>query len=325
MAECRAYWVTAPGESTIRDEGLRPPGANEVLVRTLYSGISRGTESLVFAGRVPPSEFSRMRAPFQEGEFPAPVKYGYCSVGEIEEGPPELVGHRAFVLYPHQTRYVVPANALNLLPADVPAARAVLAANLETAVNGVWDAAIRPGDRVAVVGGGTVGCLAAWLARQIVGCDVHLVDINPARASIAARLGVPLSSPTDAPTEHDIVIHASGTSSGLASALAFAGFEATVIELSWYGDAAVAVPLGDVFHSKRLTLRSSQVGHVATAQRARWDHRRRMAFVLSLLRDPVLDAMITGESAFDDLPQLMPRLASGETDALCHRIVYPAP
>lgn len=324
MTECRAYWITAPETGSIRTEVLRAPAANEVRVRTLFSGISRGTESLVFSGRVPSSEFSRMRAPFQEGEFPAPVKYGYCNVGEVEDGPAELVGQRAFVLYPHQTRYVVPASALNMLPADVPASRAVLAANMETAVNGVWDAAIRPGDRVAVVGAGTVGCLAAWLAQRVIGCDVHLIDINPARSAIARRLGVQFHNAADstAPREHDIVIHASGTAQGLAASLELAGFEATVLELSWFGDTAVSVPLGGAFHAKRLTLRSSQVGSVATAQRPRWDYRRRMAFALSLLRDPVLDVLISGESAFEDMPLLMPRLASGEVDALCHRIVY---
>jgi len=288
----------------------------------MYSGISRGTESLVFQGRVPPSEFSRMRAPFQSGDFPAPVKYGYSSVGEIERGPRELQGKPAFVLYPHQTRFVVPADAAHVLPASLPPRRAVLAANMETALNGIWDAAIKPGDRVVVIGGGTVGCLAAWLAAKIPGCTVQLVDINPTRAQVALALGVGFSGPMVAGEEADVVIHSSGSSDGLALALLIAGFESTVVELSWYGDKNIPIALGGSFHARRLTLKSSQVGHVARSQRPRWDTRRRMALALSLLAHDELDALITGESAFDDLPKTMERLAGGASDTICHCIRY---
>lgn len=318
----RAFWIAEAGRGEIRTEPLPKAQAGDVLVRALYSGISRGTEALVFQGRVPQSEFSRMRAPFQAGEFPAPVKYGYASVGEIEQGPRALEGRRAFVLYPHQTRYVVPADAAHVLPDGVPPARAVLAANMETALNGVWDASIKPGDRVVVIGGGTVGCLAAWLAAKIPGCDVQLVDVNPKRADVARRLGVAFSGPMVAGEDADVVIHASGSSDGLALAMLVAGFEATVIELSWYGDRNVPIALGGSFHARRLTLKSSQVGHVAASQRPRWDHRRRMAFALSLLAHDELDALITGESAFDDLPGAMATLAATPGDTICHRIKY---
>ena len=165
--QARAFWVVAPGRGEIRGEPLRDPSADEVAVRALYSGISRGTESMVFAGRVPASERDRMAAPFQVGAFPAPVKYGYASVGTIERGPAALTGRRAFVLHPHQTCYVVPASAVHLLPDSVPPARAVLAANLETAVNGVWDAGVHVGDRVTIVGAGTVGSLVAYIAGRM--------------------------------------------------------------------------------------------------------------------------------------------------------------
>jgi len=318
----RAFWIAEAGRGEIRAEPLPPAAAGDVLVRALYSGISRGTEALVFQGRVPQSEFARMRAPFQAGEFPAPVKYGYASVGEIEQGPRELAGRRAFVLYPHQTRYVVPAGAVHVLPDAVPPARAVLAANMETALNGVWDAAIKPGDRVVVIGGGTVGCLAAWLAAKIPGTDVQLVDVNPKRAEIARRLGFGFSGPMVAGEEADVVIHSSGSADGLALAMLVAGFEATIVELSWYGDRNVPIALGGGFHARRLTLKSSQVGHVATTQRPRWDNRRRMAFALSLLAHDELDALITGESAFDDLPSAMAALAAAPGDTICHRIRY---
>jgi threonine dehydrogenase-like Zn-dependent dehydrogenase len=288
----------------------------------MYSGISRGTEALVFRGRVPPSEYDRMRAPFQAGAFPGPVKYGYASVGVVESGVRELLDRHVFCLYPHQTRYVVPAACVHVIPDAVPPRRAVLAANLETAINGLWDANPRIGDRVVVIGAGTVGSMVAWLAGRIHGCDVTLVDLNPQRAAIAAALGVRFSMPEALADTADVVIHASGSPSGLEQALRVAGFESTIVELSWYGDQAVPVPLGQSFHARRLTIRSSQVGSVASSQRARWDFRRRMSFALASLADPALDALITGESPFESLPQVMPSLADGTLDALCHRVRY---
>ncbi len=323
LVQASAFWVAEPGRGEIRREVLPDPAPGDALVRTLCSGISRGTESLVFRGEVPPSEYRAMRAPFQGGDFPGPVKYGYCSVGVVEEGPENLAGRTVFCLHPHQTRFRVPADALHPLPDEVPPGRAVLAANLETAINGLWDAAPRIGDRIAVIGAGTLGCLVAWLAGQVPGCRVELIDLNPRRAAIAAALGVGFASPDEATPESDLVIHTSGSPAGLAQGLGIAGFEATVLELSWYGTREVPLPLGQGFHRRRLTIRSSQVGSVATAQRARWDHRRRMALALSLLADPVLDQLITGEDAFDDLPAVQARLALDPGDTLMHRIRYP--
>jgi threonine dehydrogenase-like Zn-dependent dehydrogenase len=225
-------------------------------------------------------------------------------------------------LHPHQTKYIVPAVAIHVVPAGIPSGRAVLAANLETAINGVWDAAIRPGDRVIVIGGGAVGCLAAWVASKIPGCQVELVDVNPKRADVARTLGFAFAGPMVAGADADVVIHASGSADGLATAMLVAGFEATVVELSWYGDTQVTVALGGAFHARRLTLKSSQVGHVAASQRARWDTRRRMSLALSLLAHNELDVLITGESTFDDLPATMAQLVSSPGDTICHRIRY---
>ena len=277
----------------------------------------------VFRGEVPATEFQAMRAPFQEGEFPGPVKYGYASVGVVEQGPDALRGRNVFCLYPHQTRYVVPVEAVHLLPEDLPPARAVLAANMETAVNALWDAAPRVGDRIAVVGGGVVGLLVAWLAARLPGCVVELVDTLASRRAVAELLGVAFASPEEARLDADIVVHASGSAQGLATALRLAAFESTVLELSWYGDREVSLPLGAAFHSRRLTLKSSQVGHVAAAQRSRWSHARRLALALSLLREPLLDALITDSAPFDELPAVLARLDEAAPDTLCHRIDYP--
>lgn len=322
MPAVHAFWTTGPKQGELRAQALPEPGTDEVRVRARYSGISRGSESLVFSGRVPESEFERMRAPFQQGEFPFPVCYGYSSVGEVEAGDSALTGQRVFCLHPHQNCYVVPSPAVVPLPADVPASRAVLAANMETALNALWDGAPGPGDRIAVVGGGVVGLLTGALSAAIPGCEVTLVDIRPERRAPAEALGMTFAEPGDAPADCDLVFHASGNPDGLATALGCAGREARVIEISWYGDAIVPVPLGAAFHARRLTLRSSQVGQVPPARRPRWTHRRRLETAISLLADERLDILISGESGFDELPALMPRLASGEIDALCHRIRY---
>ena len=264
-----------------------------------------------------------MRCPFQDGDFPAPVKYGYASLGMVEAGAPALVGRRVFCLHPHQDRYVVPAEAVVPVPDDVPDRRAVLAANMETALNGLWDAAPLIGDRIAVVGAGTVGALMAALAAGMPGAAVEIVDIDPGRAALAAALGCRFAPPERARGEADLVIHASGSAAGLATALALAGDEATVLEMSWYGDASVPAPLGEAFHARRLSLVSSQVGAVAPARRARRSRRQRLEQALGLLASPVFDHLLSGESAFAELPQVLARLARDPAGALCHAIIYP--
>ncbi|RZU23584.1 zinc-binding alcohol dehydrogenase [Streptomyces sp. BK239] len=319
----RAFWIGSPGHGEIRDLTLPDPAHDEVVVRSLYSGVSRGTETLVFRGGVPESQHTAMRAPFQEGDFPAPVKYGYLNVGLVEEGPAELKGRTVFSLYPHQTRFVVPASAVTVVPDSVPAARAVLAGTVETAVNALWDAAPLVGDRIAVVGGGMVGCSVAALLARFPGVRVQLVDADPARAGIAEALGVGFARPEDALDGCDLVVHASATEQGLARCLELLSPEGTVIELSWYGDRRVTLPLGEAFHSRRLVIRSSQVGTVSP-RRAGRTYADRLALALDLLADPALDALVTGESGFEELPEVMPRLATGEIPALCHRVRYDA-
>ncbi|MCL6731927.1 zinc-dependent alcohol dehydrogenase [Streptomyces neyagawaensis] len=320
----RAFWLSAPGRGEIREERLAAPADGEVLVRTLYTGVSRGTETLVFSGRVPENQRATMRAPFQEGEFPAPVKYGYLSVGRVEEGPDALVGRNVFCLYPHQSHYVVPTSAVTVVPESVPAARAVLAGTVETAVNALWDAAPLVGDRIAVVGGGMVGCSVAALLAGYPGVRVQLVDADPARADIARALGVDFALPGDALGECDLVVHASASEQGLVTSLGLLAAEGTVIELSWYGDRRIALPLGEAFHSRRLTIRSSQVGTVSPAARPGRTYADRLALALELLADARFDALVTGECAFDELPDVLPRLASGELPGLCHRVRYAA-
>jgi 2-desacetyl-2-hydroxyethyl bacteriochlorophyllide A dehydrogenase len=321
----REFWVQEPGRGEIITGRLNAVGPSDVVVRNLYSGISRGTESLVFRGEVPASRYREMRAPFQAGDFPAPVKYGYISVGLVEsagDDATDLIDRVVFCLHPHQDRYVVPASAVTVLPESVPAPRAVLAANMETAVNAVWDAEISIGDRVLVVGAGVVGLLIAWLAARIPGTNVTIVDIREGRADVATGLGVHFDTAAPPAMDADVVVHASGNPEGLTTALASAGTEARVVEVSWFGDRLVAVPLGEAFHDRRLSIRSSQVGRIPPGRAPRWDFARRLAVALDLLECDALDALITGESEFDELPDVMERLAGSGGDTLCHRIRY---
>ena len=318
-----ALWTVAPGLAEIRPARAPSPAAGSVRVRALASGISRGTESLVFRGLVPESEWQRMRCPFQEGDFPFPVKYGYAVAGVIEDGPAARIGERVLCLHPHQSRFTVPSEAAFALPQGLPTERAVLGPQMETALNACWDGTPRPGDRIAVVGAGVIGCLVAYLAARVPGASVTLIDCEPSRAGLANAFGLSFAEPDGTlPQSCDLVFHASGEAEGLDLALSLAGFEATVIELSWYGSKVVPVNLGGAFHSQRLTLRASQVGAVAADRRRRWDPARRLALAISLLADARLNALISGETAFESLPGELPRIL-GRTGPLCHLVRYP--
>lgn len=309
----RAFWTVAAGRGELRDVAVPAPGRGEVLVRSLASAISRGTEALVFAGRVPPAEYQHMRAPLMDGDFPFPVKYGYAVVGRND------VGTRVFVLHPHQDVFLAPATMCVPVPDSVPTRRAVLAANMETALNIAWDAAALPAERVLVIGAGVVGLLVGWLLARIPATRVTLVDVLPERASIATRLGCGFALPDEAPGEQELVVHASASEAGLRLALTRAAFEGRIIEASWFGDAAPALPLGEAFHRRRLRLIGSQVGSIAPPMRGRRSHVERLAIALSLLEDPVLDALLEPPTRFADLAVAMPRLLAG---GLCHVITY---
>lgn len=321
-ADALALWYVSPHQAEIRSETLAVPAPHEVRVRAVAGALSRGTESLIWGGHVPPAEFERMRAPFMGGEFPFPVKYGYATVGLVQAGPADLLGQRVFSLTPHQTLFNIAANAVVPLPDDVPAERAVLAANMETALNAVWDAAPGPADRIVIVGGGVVGMLVAFLCGHLPGADVTLVDINPARASIAQALGVKFSVPQQAPLNCDVVIHCSGAPAGLTTALSLAGEEATVVEMSWYGDKVVAAPLGGAFHSRQIRLQSSQVGHISATRRPRWNYSRRLTAAIGLLNDPRLDVLLAPAVAFKDLPVNLPIILGPQSSILCQLIRY---
>lgn len=321
--EATALWIVAQDVVDLRSQPLPKARPDAVLVETLWSGISRGTERLILRGGVPASERDRMRAPHQEGEFPWPVKYGYAAVGRIVEGPGERIGETVFALHPHQDRFVVPSADAVPVPAGIPAARAVLAANMETALNIVWDAGIAPGDRVSVVGAGLVGLLVARLARRIAGTEVTIVDIDADRRAVAVSLGLDFALPGDAEGGRDVVVHASATGAGLATALSLAGEEARIVEASWYGERDIAVSLGAAFHARRLVLASSQVGAIPAARRVRWTNRRRLEKALQLLDDPDLERLVSGETDFSVLAAAYVEILAAPS-TLLHRVRYRA-
>jgi NADPH:quinone reductase-like Zn-dependent oxidoreductase len=321
----QGLWYVGVGRAELRPESVAEPAAAEVRVRALFGAVSRGTERLVFNAAVPPTQYQRMRCPHMAGAFPHPAKYGYATVGWVEAGAADLLGQIVFVLHPHQTVFTVPADAVAPVPRQVPPTRAVLAANMETALNALWDGAPGPADRIVVVGGGVVGLLVARLCARLPGTRVTVVDVEASRAEMAGAFGAAFATPEAAPQDCDLVFHASGTAAGLATALKVAGEEATIVELSWYGAGHVGAPLGEAFHSRRLRLVSSQVGQVAPSHRPRWGRTRRLAAALDLLADPVLDGLLAPAVPFGDLPARLAEILGAQADAHCPLIRYPDP
>jgi hypothetical protein len=318
-----ALWYIGPGHAEIRQERLSPLAPGTVRVRALYGAISRGTEALIAAGKVPSSEYQRMRAPHMGGSFPFPVKYGYATVGRVEAGPDGLIGRSVFVLHPHQTSFDVPIDAALPVPRDVPITRAVMAANMETALNATWDAAPIPSGPIAVVGAGVVGALVAFLCARAPGAQVTLIDINPAREKLARALGLNFAKPDNAPADCQLVVHTSADPRGLATAIDIAGDEATILEVSWYGAGVVPVRLGGAFHSRRLKIVSSQVGKVAPSRRATTSHRQRLEQAIEFLADARLDALLMPAVPFPELPQRLPDILDRKSGVLCQLIAYP--
>lgn len=320
----RALWITESGKSEMRSQQLPPRQNEQLLVRAAYGAVSRGTESLVFHGAVPASMLESMRCPHQEGELSLPVKYGYCSVGEVIEGAADWLGQRVFCLHPHQDYYLVSQTAVSRIPANVPSARAVLAANMETAINALWDAEPTVGCRATIIGAGAVGLLLGRLLSQIPGVDLELVDTSADKDEVCRALGSHCVRPAQARSDRDLVIHATGNGAGLQTALNLAGTEAVVLELSWYGTRPVTLELGGPFHNRRLKIISSQVGTVAPRMRPRWSYARRMSLALELLEDEALDVLLSEPTPFEQLPLALPTLFSNPGSTVTQLVDYGA-
>ncbi|GHC69123.1 zinc-dependent alcohol dehydrogenase [Limoniibacter endophyticus] len=319
--EASALWLEKPGEAALRQEHLPQPADDQIVLRSRFGAISRGTEALVFKGQVPESEWQRMECLHQDGDFGFPVKYGYCLVGEIEAGPHDMIGKRGFCLHPHQTRALLKVETFHPIPEAVPSRRAVLAANMETALNIVWDAGIATGTRLCVFGAGVVGLLVARIAAKIPGVQVTMVDIDDAKQEIAEAFGCRFANADTLSGEFDVLVNVSASGEALQLAIDNAALEAKIVEASWYGEKTVELRLGGPFHSKRLSIISSQVGLVAASRRGQVDAKRRMQIALSLLDDPLLDLLFSGETPFDALPARYGVILADKS-TLCHRVIY---
>lgn len=301
-----------------------------VLIETLYSGISRGTESLVYHGKVPISEANRMRCPHQTGDFTYPVSYGYACVGKVIETQSDVSQIKkddiVFVLHPHQDIFCVPEEACNLVPATLTPSRAVLSANMETALNAVWDAEISGTSNHMVIGAGVVGLLTAFVLKSLSGHSPILIDINTAKKPIAEKLGLAFHTPDEIAqknlAEMERLFNTSASEKGLQLAIEQSGFEAKILEMSWYGDKAVNLRLGGEFHSKRLQIISSQVGHIAPAKRETHGYSDRMQEAMKLLSDDKLDALLEPEIMFEALPDHLHDIFNKNSSALCQLVKY---
>lgn len=258
----------------------------------------------------------------QDGQFPFPIKYGYCAVGRVEAGPKQLIGQTVFCLHPHQDQFVAPLSMLTVVPDRIPPRRATLAANMETALNALWDSGAAPADRIVVVGAGVVGLLIAYLAARLPGASVTVIDVDPSRRPLVESFGAAFATSPPYPEGADVVFHTSVSAAGLNTAIACAGLEGTVVELSWYGDREVPAHLGGAFHSQRLRLVSSQVGHVSAGHRPRWNYARRLEAALKLLDDARLDALVAEEIAFADAERELPRILAPGAGGLAPVIRY---
>ncbi|MGI9350414.1 MAG: zinc-dependent alcohol dehydrogenase [Rhizobiaceae bacterium] len=328
----RARRLTYPacGKGIIEYAQLIDIKDENVTLKTLYSGISKGTESLVFNGNVPESEWTRMQCPFMTGSFAFPITYGYACVCEVMECGKAVenleLGDRVFILHPHQDLMCVPASACHKLPDIIPTKRGVLSANMETGLNSVWDAEISGKPACAVIGAGVVGLMTAHALRETTGVSPIVLDVNPAKEKIISKLGFNFANPsrhTDLNLpEFEFLFHTSASSEGLQTAIDLAGFEARIVELSWYGEKPVSLLLGGAFHSKRLRIIASQVGSIAPAMRAELDQSERIKQAMALLDDPRLDSLLETEIEFSEVPDHLHDLLGPQSDILCQVIRY---
>jgi 2-desacetyl-2-hydroxyethyl bacteriochlorophyllide A dehydrogenase len=328
-------WWTALRTGELRAEPLPPPGPEDVVVQAIASGISAGTELLVYRGQVPPE--LPLDLPTLAGSFRYPIKYGYASVGRVaaagaavrDRAPGDLV----FALHPHQSTYVLPAARTVLLPPNLPPEHGVFLANLETAVNVALDAAPRLGETVLLSGLGVVGLLVLQTLRRTGVAEIIAVDPLPRRRALAARLGASLTLAPDADVAAqarartagrgvDLAVEVSGAPAALGPAIEAVADEGTVVVASWYGTKSVPLHLGSHFHRGRVRLRSSQVGHLDPALAPRWDHARRQAVALRLLAELPLGDLISHRIPFAQAPEAFALLDERPADALQVVLTY---
>lgn len=315
-----ALWHTSPEKSEIKQAASFEISGEICEIQSLYSLVSTGTERLVATGKIPTGLYNSMQVPYMEGDFSLPVKYGYSLVGEVVKGP--LLGKTVHLLHPHQDYCKVAAADVFPIPDEVPAVRATLASNLETAVNAVWDSGVSVGDRVAVVGFGIIGSLVARLLAQLPAVSLTILEKDPDRIKMAKSMGFEVSPNENLSTPLDIAFHCSSTAAGLQTCIDTVGLEGKVIELSWYGDKSVELNLGGTFHPQRKVIISSQVSQIPASHQHRWDFRRRKEAVFELLKNPDFDLHTPKTTPFTNLPEVFSEIRKGSSKQLVWIVDY---
>ena len=322
--KAHGLWFLGANQFSIREETLRSPSTPYCVVKSICSGISQGTEQLVYSEAVPESIQHQMRCPYMGGDFPFPIKYGYSLVGEVVEGPENIVGRNVHMLHPHQDYGCVHPRDIYLLDDGILPEKAILASNMETAVNAVWDSQVTLGDRVLVVGFGNVGSLVARILSLSMGVEMFVTDTSALKRSMAQKMGFNVCEISQLKEEFDISFNVSASADGLQTAIDAVGYEGKIIELSWYGNRAVSLQLGGDFHIQRKTIISSQVSHIPSHRLARWDTIRRKKLVFSLLKQPEFEEHVTHNLRFSELPRILSESRSLFQDNLMIAVHYDA-
>lgn len=305
-----SFWIRKKNNSFIKKHSISIPQNNEVLVKTIYSGISYGTEKIVYSGNVPKSQRSLMRCPYQEGEFGSNVKYGYMNVGKVMNGPSKLVNRYVYTLYPHQTQYVLPLEELTFIPKLIPIKRCLLTANMETAINAMWDTLPTCGDKILIIGAGIVGFLMAYILMTIIGIEILLIDTDKEKSKIAKIFGIKFSCSIPKSYNANIIYECSGNPSVIDILSSHVNDETVICIMSWYGNSVSNINFGNEFFSKRTKILFSQVAKVSHNRDKYWNNKKRKDLAISLLNDDKLDNLIEKDMiSFHDLPEFFSNTA----------------
>jgi len=322
MGKVRSLWHLSDSQSVIKENTAQNPSPSFLKIQSHFSLISTGTERLVACGEVPGSVHDDMKVPYMEGAFPFPIKYGYSLVGKVITEGHSMTGKLVHAMHPHQDFCLINESDLFEIHSNIPAQRATLASNLETALTAVWDAQVNIGDRVLIVGFGLIGSLIARLLSFIPAIYFQIIEIDKERIQHAEKLGFPVSAILRKHSKFDIAFHTSATAEGLQTCIDGVGLEGKIIELSWYGKKPVKINMGGSFHSQRKQIISSQVGKLPSKYNARWDMKRRKKVVFELLENALFDQQITHFIKFVDTPTFFADLRAGKAKGLAYCIEY---